>query len=792
MLAVPFPSAVEGLLPPNVTPSPLDRIRTAIADRYTIEREVGRGGMATVYRARDERHGRAVAIKVLHAELAEAVGTERFLREVQITAGLAHPHILPLLDSGAADGQLFYVMPFIEGETLRARLTRDGELPVDEAMRLVREVADALGYAHMQGIVHRDIKPENILLQAGHALVADFGIARVLHDTTSLTQTGFAVGTPVYMSPEQASGAASVDGRSDLYALACVGYELLTGEPPYTGPNPMAITARKLTEAITPVRARRTTVSVAVETALTRALQRSPSDRFSTMAEFAGALQQAPEATGPALSPVRRYIWLAAAALLLAGAAAGWSVWRGRASAPTLAAGISSMAVLPFQNLTADTSQAYFAAGLADELVTSLSTVEGMRVASRTSTEGLLNRGLDLKAMAKELNVEAVLEGSVRLAGDRVKVATRLVNVAENRPVWSQTYERPVTDVLRIQEEIATAIVEAVRGRMHGANLEALRSGTTDPEAYNLYLQGTALRWNQTEQNLNTGVRLFAKAVERSPTFARGWVGLAGAYAMQGWYDFKPPLEVFPKSKESAERALAIDPRNGEALAHMAYAALYFDYDLPKAEQLFRKAIAVDPNAAVAHAWYGNYLTVAKRWDEAEREFREAIRLDPVPRVRRSALAWSLAYSGRYDRAVESYRAAAAYDSSYFATFQWGAIALEGAGLLDETDAALDRALVLSGRNAAVLANRARLYAIRGARDSARALLTEAMRARVVPPYEVAKVHLALGDTAEAFRWLDRGLESRVHSMVLMRIDPHLAPLRSNPRFEALARKIGL
>ena len=284
-----------------------DRLRAALAGRYDIEREQGRGGMAIVFRARDLRHDRTVAVKVLRPELGEALGAERFLREVRITAKLSHPHILPLLDSGEADGLLFYVMPFVEGESLRDLLAREGELPVDDALRITREVADALGYAHTHGVVHRDIKPENILLQGGHALVADFGIARAFDAPElqqSITLTGTSIGTPLYMSPEQAHGDANLDGRSDLYSLGCVAYEMLTSEPPYTGPNAMAITARKLTEPVPPLRSRRISVSTALEAAITRALARTPADRFRTAHEF---LEQISEKaiTGETVTPTR-------------------------------------------------------------------------------------------------------------------------------------------------------------------------------------------------------------------------------------------------------------------------------------------------------------------------------------------------------------------------------------------------------------------------------------------------------------------------------------------------------
>lgn len=768
----------------------IDRLRTSLQDRYEIDREVGRGGMATVFRARDVRHDRTVAIKVLHPELTEATGTDRFLREVKVTARLSHPHILPLLDSGEADGLLYYVMPFVDGETLRDRLERDRELPVGEAVRLVREVAEALGYAHGLGIVHRDIKPENILLQGGHALVADFGIARVFQDSAHLTMTGMAIGTPVYMSPEQAHGDAAVDARSDLYSLASVAFELLTGEPPYTGPTPMAITARKLTEAVPPLRTRRTTVSAAVEAALTRALQRSPSDRYPTMDAFVAALDAPETAERAGVRAPGRRTMLAGAIGVLALASIAWLTLSRRPAAT--AAAQSSVAVLPFENITSDSSQAYFVEGLADELVTSLSMVDGMRVASRTSTSSLLRRGLDLKAIAGRLEVENVLEGSVRLASDRIRVATRLVNVSEDRPVWSQTFERPVDDLLRIQEEIAAAIVSALRGRLLEGNRQDLSSGTSDPEAYDLYLQGRSLRLRQTEQGLNRAVEYLRAALGRDPRFARAHAALAESYAVQGWYDFRPPAEAFPAALDAAATALRLEPRNVSALATTAYATLYYKWDLPAAERAFVKAIEADPNSAIAHQWYGNYLSVARRWDEAEAEMRTAVRLEPTAPVRHAVQIWVQMYRGDHARAIASFERAAQFDSSYAITFQWGAMALEEAGRLDDAVAAMERAVALSDSGAAFVAGLARLYAVRGERGRADALLQQVLGARVVPAFDVAKIHLALGDRREAMRWLGRAFDSRAHAMLFLRIDPQLAPLRGEPAFEALARRVGV
>lgn len=748
--------------------------------------------MATVFRAQDERHGRPVAVKVLHPELGEALGAERFLREVQITARLAHPHILPLLDSGEADGLLYYVMPFVEGESLRERLDREGELSIAEATRLAREVADALAYAHSYGVVHRDIKPENILLVGGHAVVSDFGIARAIGDDTDarLTGTGLAIGTPVYMSPEQSQGAGSLDGRTDIYSLGCTLYEMLTGEPPFTGPNPMAVTARKLTEPVPPVRARRETVTASLEAALTQALARSPADRFRTAGEFAAALA-APGPSGERATQTPRLVALAAVVLVAAAAVlalAGRDAHRGGETAPAP----SAVAVLPFENLSSDTAQAYLADGLTDEIITSLSMVEGLRVASRTSSTILARQGLDLAALASRLSVNAVLEGSVRASAGRVRVSARLVQAADGYPIWSQTFDRTTDDVLRIQEEIATAIVAALRGRLAPGQVADAAGASVPPEAYDLYLQGRAVRRRESAELYARQVAYFREAIALAPHFARAWDALAAALVGQGWHEYRDPRDVFPEAAKAAAEALRLEPRNASAQATVAYVALYFEWDLAKAEREFRRALEMDPGDAAVHQWYGNHLTIAQRFPEADEAFRTALRLDPASPTRRAVQVWAQYHRGDLDEALRTYRRITEVDSTSALAFQWGALALEAAGQTEEAVRAARVGVRLADDGTSFLATLGHALAVHGERQEARAVLERLKRAPFVIAYDVAKLHLALGERDEALRWLERAYELRSHSMMFLRIDPQLRTLHGDPRFEALVRRVGI
>jgi eukaryotic-like serine/threonine-protein kinase len=517
---------------------PVQRLREALSGSYSIDRELGRGGMATVYLAQDAKHDRVVALKVLHPELAASLGPDRFLREIKLAARLNHPHILPLFDSGDAAGFLYYVMPYVEGESLRERLDRDGKLPIDEAVRLTEGIASALDYAHRQGIVHRDVKPENVMLYEKMPMVMDFGIAKaVAAGSETLTQTGMMIGTPAYVSPEQAAGDVNLDGRSDQYSLACMLYEMLAGERPFSGNTPQAIMAKRFTETPKSLHSIRSSVPSSVDWAISKAMSTDTATRFATTGLFAQALTSG-QLTTPTNTDTLPKTTLSQA---------------------------KSVAVLPFANMSADAENEYFADGMAEEIINALSKVQGLRVASRTSSFAFKGKNEDIGEIGRKLKVSTVLEGGVRKMGNRLRITAELVNVADGYHLWSERYDREIEDIFAIQDDISQAIVKALRVILTEGEKKAIEAKPrTNIQAYDYYLRGRQFIHQLRRRSLEYARQMFNKAIELDPDYALAYTGVADASSLLYQYFDARDFNLRQADKAST-KALELEPDLAEA-----------------------------------------------------------------------------------------------------------------------------------------------------------------------------------------------------------------------------------
>ena len=615
----------------------VERLRESLAGRYRIDRELGRGGMATVYLAVDEQRDRSVALKVLHPDLAATLGSERFQREVKLASKLQHPHILSVYDSGDAGGQLWYTMPFVQGESLRDRMSREGQLPIRDAMRIARESALALDYAHRNGVVHRDIKPENILLSDGQAIVADFGIARAVADEHGLTQTGMAVGTPGYMSPEQATGERTIDARTDIYALGCVLYEMIAGEQPITGPNAQAIIARKMTETPRALNSVRNTVPAALSQLVDTMVARSAADRPESAKAVATSLEEitASGATGSvvaARSPVSgRAIWIGLAAALVLAAGGGAFAWR---RMHAVHEGSFRIAVLPFEN-EGTAADDYFADGMTDEVRSRLSAVPGLQVTARTSTRQYKKTSKDPHDIGRELSVDYLLTGTVRWSKgngpDRVRVTPELVQVSNSQSKWSVAFDTVMSDVFAVQAAIASHVAQNLTGALTPPTQQRLASRPTQNlEAYDEFLKGEQITANVgtgDSKVLNAGIPHYERAVQLDSNFLGAWSQLSRALSFIN--NAGPTVETVERNRVATERAMMLGPNRAEAHLAMAQYLRDVKLDYEGARTQYDAGLKIDPNNTDLMLGEAAVDAILGRFDDAFTRAQQAAKLDP-------------------------------------------------------------------------------------------------------------------------------------------------------------------
>ncbi|HVD61161.1 MAG TPA: protein kinase [Gemmatimonadaceae bacterium] len=717
-------------------PSSSRRLRDALESAYSIDRELGRGGTAAVYLAQDLRHDRLVALKVLHSEVAESLGADRFLREIKTAARLNHPHILPLFDSGAVDGFLYYVMPYVEGESLRQALNRLGQIPVDEAIAYAHDMAAALDYAHRQGIVHRDVKPENAMVHEGIATLMDFGIAKALDADSSgpLTVTGMFVGTPAYVSPEQAFGESGIDGRSDQFSLACMVYEMITGQPTFSGSSPQAIIAQRMSSVAPELGQLEDRVAPEAIAALRRALSVDATDRFPTMREFAANLTAGGRTTPSSMRQM---------------------------SAPVTSAA-KSVAVLPFENNSGNAENDYLADGIAEEIISALSKVRTLRVASRTISFAMKGKRDDLQDVGRKLKVSTVLNGSLRRSGNHIRVTAELVNVSDGSQLWAERYDREMEDVFAIQDDISESIVRALRVILGDAERKALKARTRDIRAYEYYLRGRQYV-DLRKKSLAYAMDMFHRAVEIDPEYASAHAGIADCLSLMH--------SLFDPSPETLARADAASKR----------------------------AIDLEPDLAEARAARGLVYACMRDYENSNREFELALRLDPKLFEAPYHWARTLIWQGRGGDAIRLLRIAHELRPESYDVVSMVSHAYSSMGRMADAKAARTQSLKMMEQRLELNPDDPRAWilsatAYAGMHERERA--EEAIRRALaidddgLTLYNAACAHALLGDADKALDYLESAIARGWHHAEWLRHDPDFDVLRDNDRFREIVARL--
>ena len=786
---------------------------TTLANRYEFIEELGKGGMGSVYKVFDKKVKEEVALKLLKSEIAADEKTiERFSNELKLARKIIHKNIGRMYELMEEEGTHFITMEYVPGEDLKSFIRRARQLTVGAAVSIAKQVCEGLAEAHKLGVVHRDLKPRNIMIdKEGNARIMDFGIARSLR-AKGITAEGTIIGTAEYMSPEQVEGK-EVDQRSDIYSLGIILYEMLIGKVPFEGDKPLSIVYKHKHE--TPQDPKKLNAQIPNELSqlILTCLEKNREKRYQSAEEALSELKKIEkgipitEREIPKKKPImskeitltfglKKLLIPALVVIAIAiSAVIIWQVLRQKQPV-TLQPRKLSVAVLPFEDLSPNKDQEYFCDGLADELINRLTNIESLRVPARTSAFSFKGKGLDIREIGEKLEVENVLEGSVRKEEKKLRITVQLVNVKDGSPLWSEKYERDEVGIFALQDEISLAVVDKLKLKLLGGEREKLmKRHTENLEAYNLYLKGRYFSNRRTEEDVVKGIEYFRQAIENDPTYALAYAGLADAFTILGAFGLRRPKEVFPKAKAEAKKALEIDDMLAEAHASLGFIIKSYDWDWLAAEREFKRALELNPNSTTTHHSYGIYLShIMGRFDEAITEFKRAQELDPLSFIINATIGTTLTRARRYDEAIEQLRKTIEMDPNFLMAHVWLGIAYCQKEMWEEGIAEYQKAVTMAGDMTLALGCLGLAYGLSGQTDEALKVLNrlnELSKEKYVPPLHKAWIYMGLGEKDKAFEHLEKSYLERDPMMDTL-TGPFYDSLRSDPRFTALLKKMGL
>jgi serine/threonine protein kinase/tetratricopeptide (TPR) repeat protein len=782
---------------------------------YRILEQLGAGGMGVVYKAHDSRLDRALALKLLPEKMVQQPqALERFRREARAASALNHPGICTIYDVGEEDGRAFIAMEFIDGEALRSHVHGQA-LPVAEILKFGIQIAEALEAAHAEGIIHRDIKPANIFItKHGNAKVLDFGLAKLVpkgieggdsdsagEPAESSSIVGIISGTPAYMSPEQVRGD-ELDARTDIFSLGLVMYEMATGRQAFGGGTGGAVIEAVLTRPPISIRSIHPEIPSSLEAIIDKALCKDRDQRYQSASDMLTDLQllkreiesghTAPEeSTQPALKSTTGPLSSAG------NPGPGTSTQHtGTIRRPRVSKSIGSLAVLPFENVSRDPENEYLSDGIAGSLINSLATVPKLRVMAQSTVFRYKGREIDPQAVGRELNVRAVVTGRVMQSGGALRIGTELVDVATGSQLWGAQFDRKPGDIFMIQDEISNEISGKLRLQLTRTEKKRLiRRHTEDAEAYRLYLQGRH-HWNRwTEEGFYKAIGYFQQAVEKDPSYALAYTGVAESYVLLGWNSYLPPKDAFPKGQAAAMIALRLAPDLGEAHAPLAASLWLHDWQWPEARTEFQRSLELNPTYPTANHWYAEYTMTMGRQVDAIAKMKNSQELDPLSLIINVAIGWACYMARQYDEAIEQLLRTVELDPNYPVTYWILGLLYRITGRYDLAITAAEKGVDLSGGSPLMRAALAHTYGKSGRTPDARRVLddlTELAKRKYVAPHFFAGIHIGLGDNDRAMDYLERSWDERCHWLIYLHIDPSMDGLRSDPRFENLLQRVGL